>query len=209
MVQRGEHFGLAPEPGQPVGVGRHQVRQHLEGHLALQARVGRPVDLALAALADLRGDFVDAEAGRTGIGRGRYIVSRSRRQDVAALRFAAHDDSSLCQDTCQANIRPEDVGWMVGQGRITLTLSPPDPAHVAYRLAYRHRPCHLRGTGASRFEAFDVTSACLFRLTPDELVYALRRAISARWPGRNEHGRRSHGEWIVRGPERRHQPRDW
>ena len=80
------------------------------------------------------------------------------------------------------DIRPGGDGWVGGQGRITLILSPPDLANVAYR------PCHFRKQSASRFEAIAVTSACLFRVTPDELVDALRSAISARWAGRDDHG---------------------
>jgi outer membrane receptor for ferrienterochelin and colicins len=84
----------------------------------------------------------------------------------------------LCGKLCQGGQSVQGAG---GQGRITLILSPPERATLLSSLP-------IPETSASRFEAIDVTSACLFRLTPDELVYALRSAISARWAGRNEHG---------------------
>ena len=62
MVERREDFGFALEAREPVGVGRERRRQDLDRDLALQLRVGRAIDLAHAAFADLRGDLVDAEA---------------------------------------------------------------------------------------------------------------------------------------------------
>ena len=61
MIERGEQFGFALEPGEAIGVRGHSGRQHLDGHRALQAGVGGLVDLAHASFADLSGDFVDAE----------------------------------------------------------------------------------------------------------------------------------------------------
>ena len=49
--------------------------------------------------------------------------------------------------------------------------------------------------------------AC-FDLTPDELVYASLCELSEAAGAQISMERRSRGEWIVRGPERR-QPRDW
>ena len=71
MVQRGEHFGLALKAGQPIGVGRQCLWQDLDGDLPLQARVGRPPDLAHSPFADLVCDFVDT---KTGAGREGHLV---------------------------------------------------------------------------------------------------------------------------------------
>ena len=62
MIQRGEHFGFALEPRQPLRIGRNGVGQHLDGDVALQVRVRRAVDLTHPAGADLGGDFIGAEA---------------------------------------------------------------------------------------------------------------------------------------------------
>ena len=61
MIQRGEHFGLALKPGEPIGVAGELERKDLDRDLALQPRVGRAVDLAHAARAERRHDLVRAE----------------------------------------------------------------------------------------------------------------------------------------------------
>ena len=62
MIQRGEHFRFALEARESIGITGQRRRQDLDRDLALQPRVGRPIHLPHAALADLGGDFVDAEA---------------------------------------------------------------------------------------------------------------------------------------------------
>ena len=49
MIQRGQHFRFAAEPGEPIGIGGDGRRQHLDRDLALQIRIGGAVDLAHAA----------------------------------------------------------------------------------------------------------------------------------------------------------------
>ena len=62
MIQRGEHFRFALKAREPIGVAASDGGQHLDRDLAFQLGVGRAIHLAHAAGADLRGDFVDAEA---------------------------------------------------------------------------------------------------------------------------------------------------
>ena len=62
MIERREDFRFALEAGEPLGIRRDRGRQDLDGDLALQLRVGRPIHLAHPACADLGGDFVGAEA---------------------------------------------------------------------------------------------------------------------------------------------------
>ena len=63
MVEGREHFGFALKARQAIRIAGHRGGQHLDRHRPLQIAVGRAIDLAHAAGADLRGDFVDAEAG--------------------------------------------------------------------------------------------------------------------------------------------------
>ena len=63
MIQRGEDFRFALKAGQSVGVGCQRRWEDLDGDLTLQLRVRRPIDFPHPTHADLRGDFVDAEAG--------------------------------------------------------------------------------------------------------------------------------------------------
>jgi hypothetical protein len=63
VIQRGEHFGFPLKASHPLDIARQGRRQHLDGHLPLQLQIGRPVDLAHSAHADLRGDFIRTEAG--------------------------------------------------------------------------------------------------------------------------------------------------
>ena len=62
MVQRGEHFSLALEPGKTLWITRQRSRQHFDRHLTLQVGVRGAIDLTHAARTDWGGDFVRAEA---------------------------------------------------------------------------------------------------------------------------------------------------
>ena len=74
-------FWLRAETRQSVGVGRESFGQHLDRDVAIQLRVARPIDLAHAAFADRRGDFVDAEAGAEGEGQRWGLYGRSDSAD--------------------------------------------------------------------------------------------------------------------------------
>ena len=62
MVQRREQLRLALESRQPFRIPGHRFRENLDGDIAVQLRVPRPVDLAHASRAERRQDFVGAEA---------------------------------------------------------------------------------------------------------------------------------------------------
>jgi hypothetical protein len=62
MVERGEDFRFALKPREAIGIASHRGGQHHDRHRPLQTAVGHAIHLAHAAGADLRGDFVDAEA---------------------------------------------------------------------------------------------------------------------------------------------------
>ena len=61
VVESGEGAGLAPEAGNALGILRELRRQDFHRHVAAELRVARTVDLAHAALAELRKDFVMRE----------------------------------------------------------------------------------------------------------------------------------------------------
>ena len=63
MVQRGQHFGFALEAGQALGIAGDRGRQHLDGDLALEARVDRSIHLAHAAGTERGDDLVRTEPG--------------------------------------------------------------------------------------------------------------------------------------------------
>ena len=68
MIERGERLRLACEPGESVGIARERIRQDLQRDIAIELRVAGAIHLAHAAFANLRGDFVDAEANAGGEG---------------------------------------------------------------------------------------------------------------------------------------------
>jgi hypothetical protein len=61
VVEGGERLRLALEALEPLRARGHLGRQHLEGHVAPELRVGRAVDLAHPAGAERRGDPVVGE----------------------------------------------------------------------------------------------------------------------------------------------------
>ena len=61
MIERGEDLGLALEAGEALGVVCEQVGQDLERDVATELRVARAIDLAHAAGAEQREDFVGTE----------------------------------------------------------------------------------------------------------------------------------------------------
>ena len=74
MVERGEDFRFALEPGDPIGIRCQRRRQDLQGDLALQLRVRRAVYLDHAAHADLGDDFIRAEASTRSQGQFVWII---------------------------------------------------------------------------------------------------------------------------------------
>ena len=58
MIQRRQHLRFTPESGQPVGIARERIRQHLERDVAIELRVAGAVDLAHAAGANGSDDLV-------------------------------------------------------------------------------------------------------------------------------------------------------
>src|SRR5947208_1408386 len=61
MVEGREDFGFALKASEAIRVAGLRGGQHLDRHRPLQIRVGRAIDLAHPANADLRGDGVDAD----------------------------------------------------------------------------------------------------------------------------------------------------
>ena len=68
VVERSQRLGLTLEAREAVDVGGDRRRQHLDGHLPLQVRVGGAVHLAHAAGAEHRFDHVVTHA-RAGLQR--------------------------------------------------------------------------------------------------------------------------------------------
>jgi hypothetical protein len=66
MVQRGEDFRFALESGDPFCVSRECFGQDLDGNLAIELRIARPIDLPHAAGAKGGQNLVRTEAG-TGV----------------------------------------------------------------------------------------------------------------------------------------------
>ena len=62
MIQRGQHARFALEPGNPVAVMAEGFREELDRDRASELRVGGLIDLAHAARAEVRCDFVVCEA---------------------------------------------------------------------------------------------------------------------------------------------------
>ena len=63
VVERGHGERLAREALAAIGIRGRDVGQHLEGDLALQPRIARPIDLSHPAGAEQRHDFVRTEPG--------------------------------------------------------------------------------------------------------------------------------------------------
>ena len=68
MIEGGKQFCFALEPGEALAVARDRHGQHLHRHCALQVRIDGAIHLTHSACADLRGDFVRAEARAWGEG---------------------------------------------------------------------------------------------------------------------------------------------
>ena len=62
VIERREDFRFALEPREPIGIGGERWRQDLYRDLTLQLGIGGPIHLPHPTFADLRGDFIDAEA---------------------------------------------------------------------------------------------------------------------------------------------------
>ena len=62
VVQRGERVRFARKPRQPIGITGEGVGKDLQSHITIELRVVGPEYLSHPSFADLRGDFVDAEA---------------------------------------------------------------------------------------------------------------------------------------------------
>ena len=118
MVQRREHFALRAENAradrdQPASDGG----QDLDRDLTFQLRVGRPIHLPHSAFADLRGDFVDAEAGAGSEGQvrcGLYEAERRARTNTSlpdALRLLkARRRQSPDGDRCTSRVASSCCG---------------------------------------------------------------------------------------------------
>ena len=87
MIQRGQHFRLALESGQPFRIGGHGRGQHLEGDAPFQLVVGRAIDLAHAAFAQFGHDLIGPDRppdhGR-GLRRATARPRQSSRSDAHA-----------------------------------------------------------------------------------------------------------------------------
>ena len=86
MIQCGNMAGLAFEAQTEFGADGHAAPDHLDRHRAIEAGVVRPIDLAHAATADQRHDFVSAEAR-----------ARRQSQGMSLLRVTTASDFSNTQ----------------------------------------------------------------------------------------------------------------
>ena len=136
VIQRREDFRFALEPREPIGIGGERWRQDLDRDLALQLRVGRPIHLPHPAFADLRGDFVDAEAGAGSEGQCLRDYTGAAVAGTGLLFVHAEVASDAVRARPDRDYRPETPSG---------SLSPPPPGRDPTGIA-RRMPCGLAGT---------------------------------------------------------------
>jgi hypothetical protein len=74
MVEGRQHFGFLLKSGEPLGILGKRRWERLDRNPALQSGVGRAIDLAHAALADLGDDFIDAKPRSRREGQAGWII---------------------------------------------------------------------------------------------------------------------------------------
>jgi len=90
MIQRRQHVRFALEPRHALGVTGQRLRQNFDGDIAAEPGIVSAVDLAHAASADGREDFVGAQSSTGGqLHEGQTILShaasgKGRRQRIPA-----------------------------------------------------------------------------------------------------------------------------
>jgi hypothetical protein len=82
VVQRSQYLGFTLESREPFGVVSQCIRENFDCDVSLQRRVRRPIDLAHAAFAERRDDFVGTEAGAW---RERHSVVQVSQIDPSSL----------------------------------------------------------------------------------------------------------------------------
>jgi hypothetical protein len=82
VLERSQDPGLPLEAGEMIRIAREGVREHLDRDVPPEPRVARAIDLAHAAGAERREDFVGTESGsrREAQGFGSDFARRSSRQ---------------------------------------------------------------------------------------------------------------------------------
>ena len=100
MGEGGGGAGLALEAPEPLGIGGEVLGQHLDGDVASEPRVPRPIDLAHPARAERRQDLVGAEAGAGG----------ESQRSTSALRpgSARRNTDDACR---RRSCRRRKTGW--------------------------------------------------------------------------------------------------
>ena len=114
MVQRREGLRFAREPREAIGIARERVGQDLERDVAIQLRVARAIHLPHAALADLRGDFVDAEARAGSEGQWCNYMGRDAARTGLFSINAEGEEFVVPSRPLRRNVPGRDVNYAAG-----------------------------------------------------------------------------------------------
>ena len=63
VIERREHLRFTPEPREPIRIERERIRKYLQRNVAIELAVARTIDLAHAACAEGRQNFIGTESG--------------------------------------------------------------------------------------------------------------------------------------------------
>ena len=116
VVEGGDRPGLALEAGTRLGVGGQVVRQHLDGDLAIEPRVPRPVDLTHAARPQGGDDLVGSQAssGVQGHDLQSYHDHGERSREAAAARGRGREERG--ETLSRGRVKVHDPGSAVQPG---------------------------------------------------------------------------------------------
>ena len=105
MIQRGERFGLATEPCQPIRILSELFGENLERDVALQCRVARSIDFAHAALADRGDDFIWTDPSANGQRHG-LVVTWNPRFDIPTQYVLGKASAMRKRSPCGFFVKP-------------------------------------------------------------------------------------------------------
>ena len=174
MIERGEQSRLALEARAAIGIAEHRVGQDLEGDVATERRVARPIDLAHAAGAEESGHFVGPEAiaRRERVGPVVEDVCDRARTRVRAR----HDRHGVVEDRSIAGIGGQQR-FDFGLQRAVVTAQVTDQCRAVFD-ATGHRRIEdllhaLPAIGLAHVDSWDGPTSCGDRARPFALLSSL------------------------------------